>query len=49
MLERLQAALSQGRRSTEYGECRRCGTEIEDRDVRRCPDCGSDEIACYTF
>ena len=29
-------------------ECRDCGATI-DPDVDECPECGSVEIACYTF
>jgi len=27
-------------------ECRQCGTNVSS-DTAECPECGSDEIACY--
>ncbi|SFR99546.1 hypothetical protein SAMN05216559_2226 [Halomicrobium zhouii] len=48
MIERLQRALDRRTSATEYGECRQCGTTV-DTDTARCPDCGSAEIASYTF
>jgi len=48
MFERLHRALSRQSRSVEYGECRQCGTAV-DASTRCCPDCGSAEIASYTF
>ena len=48
VFERLHRVLYRGADSTEYGECKRCGSAVDDDDAR-CPDCGSDEIANYTF
>lgn len=47
MLKQLHQALRRGRATVEYAECKRCGSAVD--DGRPCSDCGSREIARYTF
>lgn len=45
MLERLTQVLA-GARSTEFHECRHCGTTVTPL-THQCPTCDSTEIAAY--
>ncbi|CCI69584.1 small CPxCG-related zinc finger protein [Natronomonas pharaonis DSM 2160] len=47
-LQRLKRVFTLTDRTVSVVECRQCGTSLTD-ETETCPECGSQEIACYEF